>query len=404
MSNETRCDHYDVIVVGAGPGGSAAAYYLQQQGIKVLLIDKARFPRDKTCGDALTPRAVTVLDGMGLLPTVQSRAWQINGVNIVAPRGHRVVAAVPHSKCWLPYMLVLPRFVLDDTLRRRAIEAGADFQGQLQVKALAQAGDGVAVTGEAQGQTVRFNAQALILATGANSTLLLQVGLLQRRPVMALAARAYYEDVYDLSDQIDLRFDGVPLPGYGWMFPVGQSSANLGLGLFPTRWASSLRRQLTATAAFEAFIQTPALQARLRGARRIGPIKGFPLRVDFPGAPTTKGRIMLVGEAAGLVNPLTGEGIDYALESGKLAGEHLATLFRTGQLSPARIADYDRLLHARFARLFHLYRWTRRLFVNPLLLNRMVQLANEHTYLKLKLVNLVLGTSATAPAIQLALR
>src|SRR5436305_4217050 len=143
---------------------------------------------------------------------------------------------------------------------------------------------------------------------------------------MMLCARAYFEGMAEVLDAAQCRFDGVPLPGYGWVFPLSNSSANIGVGFFraglTARWMPK-----TARTVFDSFIETPALQSILAGAQRVGPIKGYPLRIDFARSPTYAERILLVGEAAGLVNPVTGEGIDYALESGKMAAEHLMRMF-----------------------------------------------------------------------------
>ncbi len=129
----------------------------------------------------------------------------------------------------------------------------------------------------------------------------------------------------------------------------------------------------------------------LAGARRDEPVRGYPLRVDFPRAPTSGDRVVLVGEAAGLVNPLTGEGIDYALESAQIAADHLAGAFLNGGPTRADLAEYDRLLRARFERLFTFCRRLRDASLNALLLNRLVRVAARREDLKMLLVDIVLG-------------
>jgi flavin-dependent dehydrogenase len=207
---------------------------------------------------------------------------------------------------------------------------------------------------------------------------------------VAVAVRAYFEEVKGLADQIQLRFDGVPLPGYGWVFPLPNGSANIGAGVFPSWW-NWQRTAHTARAAYEAFIQGPALRAMLQEAHQLGPVKGYPLRVDFATAPTYGQRLLLVGEAAGLVNPLTGEGIDYALESGKLAAEHMIQVFNGGDFSLSALADYDRLLRHRFQRLFIVCNWIQNLLVNPLLLDTVIRTADRRPDLKMLLINIVFG-------------
>jgi len=229
-----------------------------------------------------------------------------------------------------------------------------------------------------------------IVAIGANIPLLRQMGLLKQTPQMALAARAYFEGVSGLTDQMLLSFDGVPLPGYGWVFPLPNSAANVGAGIFPFGWIGQWIPRRTRTT-FDTFIQTQTVQSMLAGAHQVGPVKGYPLRIDFATAPTFGERVLLVGEAAGLVNPLTGEGIDYALESGKVAAEYLIKMFSTGDFSRQHLAGYDQALRQRFQRLFVFCSWTRDLFVNPLLINSMVSAAARRPDLKMLLINIMFG-------------
>jgi len=387
---------YDVVIVGAGPGGSAAAHYLARRGLDVLLLDKADFPRDKTCGDGLSPRALGVLDDMGMLSDVVRAGGRINGVDIVAPKGHSVSVPVPAQDGLPGYSLIVPRLILDNAIRERAVASGAQFQSPVRVTDVEAEGNSVVVKGEFRGRSVSFWGRIAIIATGASVKLLLRMGLLKQAPRMMLAARAYFEDMAGLSDYIQVRFDGVPLPGYGWVFPLSGSSANVGAGFFRTglaaRWAPDTPRQ-----AFDAFVQTPSLQGMLARARRAGPVKGYPLRVDFATAPTVGERVLLVGEAAGLVNPLTGEGIDYALESGRMAAEHLVTGFASGDLSRQSLEAYDGRLRRRYQSLFVFCNRIRDVYMNPLLLNRVVSAAARRTDLKMLLTNIVLG-NRDAPA------
>ncbi len=185
---------------------------------------------------------------------------------------------------------------------------------------------------------------------------------------MALVARAYFEGVAvaDLLGHAQCHFNGISFPGYGWIFPLSDSSVNIGAGFVPSKLMSS-RMPNTARGAFDAFIQTPQLQRILTGAHRTGPVKGFPLRCNFVRAPTFGERVLLVGEAAGLVHPLTGEGIAYALESGKLAAQHLSMMFTTGNLSWKNLQNYDRLLRVRYQHLFAICSSIQFLCFNPII-------------------------------------
>jgi flavin-dependent dehydrogenase len=161
----------------------------------------------------------------------------------------------------------------------------------------------------------------------------------------------------------------------------------------------------TASQALERFIRGKALRPLLAGARQTGPLKGYPIRVDFLNAPTVAERTLLVGEAAGLVNPLTGEGIDYALESGQIAAEHLLRAFHIADFSPTQLAEYQAHLHTRFDKIFHFSEWIRDWYCKPPLLNLLVPLANRRPELRQLLSNIVLGEREPrgyAPATMLA--
>lgn len=382
-------DMYDVAVVGAGPGGSAAAYYLAKSGLEVLLLDKFSFPRDKTCGDALTPRALRVLDEMGLLDELLRVGHRLHRIELIAPKGHSVAAPVPGKDGRTDYVLIVPRLILDHLILQRAVTGGAQFESPVRVNDIERDVKGVIIKGEYQGRAVSYKARMAIVATGANIKLLLRMGLLKQPPLMMLCARAYFEGMRSMSDLVQCHFDGVPLPGYGWVFPLSDSSANIGAGFFRSgltaRWMPATARE-----AFETFIQTPLLQNILSGAQRAGPIKGYPLRVDFASAPTCSDGVMLVGEAAGLVNPVTGEGIDYALESAKLAAEHLLSMFASGDLSGKPLQAYDNVLRQRYQDLFVLCNRLRFVYLNPLVLNRVVTAAAHDQDLLRIFMNIVL--------------
>jgi menaquinone-9 beta-reductase len=376
----------DVVVIGAGPGGSATAHDLAKTGIRVALLDKRLFPRDKTCGDGLTPRAVGLLRDMGLLDTLLKQGRQINRFEVVAPNRTRTQAPIPASQTLPALSLVVPRLVLDAVVRNHALASGAIAYDEHRVDRVEADDTGVSVHGDANGSPFALRAQMAVIATGANSGLLLKCGLLKQQPETMVATRAYYENVQGLSDVWELRFDGVPLPGYGWIFPTGEGTANIGAGYFAPGRATSAQK------AFESFVSNPALNPMLANARQVGPARGYPLRADFTTAPTHAPRILAVGEAAGLVNPLTGEGIDYALESGRIAAAHLHTMFATGSFGERERTAYDHELREHFQSLFEFCMFTRdRLCGSRFLLNALVAFANRRADLRTELATVVLG-------------
>jgi geranylgeranyl reductase family protein len=384
---------YDVAIIGAGPGGAAAAAELARRGLNTLLLDKADFPRDKTCGDALTPRALHMLDTMGLLPQFAD-AQRITEAVVVAPSGSAATAGLPTTPRGPNYLQIVPRLRFDDTLRAHAVACGATFISPFRAQQITQRRTGVEVSGERAGQQASFCARAAIIATGASAGLLVRLGILQRPPPMSLAVRAYFDGVADLvPHQLQFRFDGVPLPGYAWIFPTARTSANIGLGTFAA--GSAWRRPVqppAPRAVFERWLQTPALQQHLRQAQRRGPIKGYPIRSDFLHAPTYGDRILLVGEAAGLVNPLTGDGIDFALETGHMAAELLATALDAGDLSRPMLTIYDRRLRRRYAAFFRFCLSFRQLaMLNAHLLDLLMRALPSYPALQRRLISAILG-------------
>jgi menaquinone-9 beta-reductase len=314
----------------------------------------------------------------------------IRGYDVVAPNGRATHGAIPATPTTPDLALVVRRHELDARLLGRALRSGARFEPGLTVTGVEGTADRVRVWGKRGGQTVSHEAPLAVLATGASMGLLRNSGILRTLPRTMLAARAYVSNVPPgvARDRLQLRFDAAPLPGYGWIFPVAGDAANVGVGFFPGR-----RSPATAAQAFERFVDAPAPRRLLQGADVERPVRSYPIRVDFLTAPHVGQRLLLVGEAAGLVNPLTGEGIDYALESGQLAAQHVATMFELGDFSSAQLAAYDRELSERFARLFRFCAQVRDWYLRAPLLNVLVSVANRRADLHALLTNVVLGNA-----------
>ena len=387
-------DLHDVIVVGAGPGGSAAAYYLASRGIRTLLLDKADFPRDKTCGDGLSPRALAVLADMSLVADLLPHGQVIRSLEIIAPNGRALDARVPVHPGLPEFSFVIPRYILDDLVRRRAVERGAAFEAGVRVMGIARENGFARVIGQRDRKTVDYRAKLVLLATGASTGLLVAAGVLDSPPPMMVAARAYFEGFKDLPEQTQFRFDGVPLPGYGWLFPVSLTCANVGTGYYAGEARAARRMPPSPRVAFERFVAHPPVRQVLAGTRQVGPLKSYPLRLDFLSAPTYAERLLVAGEAAGLVNPLTGEGIDYALESGQMAAESAALALADGDFSREALAAYDRRLRERFQSMFAFCTRVRDNLLHPRLLDWLIAIARRREDLKMLLINIALSNQA----------
>jgi len=382
----------EVIIVGAGPAGAALAYLLAGQGLGVQLLDRAAFPRDKTCGDCLSPRAVASLGRLGLLDAVLADGWKVRNVLVIAPSGHALRAPIPAGRGNPDFALVLPRLRLDGLLLRRAVAAGADFLPGHHVTGLTWSGGrvvGVKV-GEAD-----LRARLVVLATGAAMGLLRRAGLLAGDPPLAQAARTYCEGMAGLSDALEIHLNADLLPGYGWVFPISPDAANVGAG-YCGQAGGRLPRAL-----LEDFLSGPALAGRMSGARRPAPARGYPLRLDFETARPALPGLALVGEACGLVSPLTGEGIEYALESAACAAELFGPALRRGEASGVAAREYSRALRGRFLPAFRSALRVRSLFGWRWGLDRLVAAACRNKALADEFLNVALGNVDPAEMLSL---
>ena len=346
MTSGTRAEHdADVIVVGAGPGGATTAYHLAQTGLDVLLLEKSRFPREKVCGDGLTPRAVKALVAMGV-PISEEDGWLRNKGLRVISSGMRLELPWPDLTTYPGYGLVRTRMDFDQRLAQRAQQAGARLVEGVNVTGPVlddRTGRIIGVTARPDGgQQQVYRARLVIAADGNSSRLSVSMGLRKRddRPI-GVAVRAYYtsprtDDDY-LESWLDLWDQDRLLPGYGWIFGMGDGTSNIGLGLLNTSTAfghtdyhALLHRWLAGMPAEWGFTEE----------NRVGPVRGAALPMAFNRTPHYTNGLLLVGDAAGMVNPFNGEGIAYAMESGEIAARVV-----TQALAWPDAAGAERVLH-----------------------------------------------------------
>jgi geranylgeranyl reductase family protein len=313
----------DVLVVGAGPAGSACAQKLAEGGLDVLLVDQHDFPRDKVCGDGLIPDAHAALRRLGVYEEVMAAAQHVKHVRCVAPRGGQV--DVPGT------LAVLPRKQLDHMLCRSAQRAGAKLVTPVRFDAPLLDGDRVVGARLKAGDALHeVRARWVVLATGAVPAAAIAAGVNQRRTPSGVALRGYVKNdaMVGRITQLQLVWHPRLKGGYGWIFPCPGGVFNIGAGLtgshIETRGGRHAMQDVNLRQMFDALceVYAPARELMQTGTLQ-GEIKGAPLRCSLLGALWSRPGLLVTGEAAGSTYAFSGEGIGKAMETGLLAADAL---------------------------------------------------------------------------------
>jgi|SRR5665811_2073616 len=350
-----------VLVVGGGPGGASAAFWLANRGVDVLLVEKKRYPREKACGDGLTPRAVRQLIDMGF--------------DFDRPDVHRIIGLRsyagdvmlempwPEHSVFPNWGATLRRADLDGRVAALAEGAGATVLQGVEAVAVVDGGEFVAVELRRDGEEPEtVNPDFVVIADGSLSRFGRALGTHRRKDYpFGLAVRGYWESPNSsdgfIESQLDIRDrEGRAMPGYGWVFPMGDGTINVGAGLVSTfkGW-----KDVNTSRILDAYL------AVLPDHWQIGPDPvarpiGGKLPMAFSVGPKTGKNWVLVGDAAGAVNPFNGEGIDYAYETGRLASGFVADALATGD--PGTLAGYNEALIDEYAA----YHRVARIFVSAI--------------------------------------
>ncbi len=418
MTSTAQTEQADVVVVGAGPGGSATAAYLAGHGLEVALVEKATFPRDKICGDGLTPRAVRELIHLGIDTTGWRRS---RGLRIIGGDQHFTLDW-PESATWPGYGLVRTRRQLDETLARHAQARGARLFEATSVTAplLDSTGRVTGVqakqldpSGRDTGRRLQLSAPVVVAADGVSSRLATAVGRPKREDrVMGVAVRAYYHsgalatedylvshlELWTTDPDASSPGARILMPGYGWIFPLEDGRANVGLGILDT---SSAFGKTDYKDVLRRWIDTLAPTWGFEFDEAGGPIRGAALPMGFNRTPLYADGLLLVGDAAGMVNPFNGEGIDYALEAARVGAEVIVQAFGRAKLAGAGgdaarervLAAYPRVMKDELGGYFTLGRWFAHAIGHP----EVMRLATKYGLPRRRLMRLLLKVMANLP-------
>ncbi len=372
-----------ICIVGAGPGGVTAALHLANRGIPSVVIDKAVFPRDKICGDALSGKVVGELNRIDpqLLQRLDNQAIGLPswGIHFVAPNGRKL--SVPFKQNFNPASDKKPgyivrrmefdNFLIEEARRRPEITL---VEG-VEIDSYQREGE-YWLLADKKG-TVAYKARLLLVANGAQSGFSRTIAGLPLEPAHYCAGlRAYYQNVsgLDTHNFIELHFLKEFLPGYLWVFPLPGGFANVGVGMLKERISAkkiNLKEQMLA------MIQShPELSQRFAQAELVGEIKGYGLPLGSKKRPVSGDGYLLIGDAAHLIDPFTGEGISNAMISGRWAAEYAAEASQTGNFSASFLKQYDQAVYHRLGKELQLSHRMQRLLDYPWLFN---VLANKAT-------------------------
>jgi menaquinone-9 beta-reductase len=359
VTNPVGARRVDALVVGAGPGGSTTAFHLARAGLDVMLVERSAFPREKVCGDGLTPRAVKALTRMGV--DVDDPAFERhNGLRIYS-RKVTLELPWPTLRTFPGYGLMRTRAEFDELLARRAEKAGAVLRER--TEAVAPIVEGGWITGatvrsadEPDAEPAEVRARFVIASDGASSRFAGQAGVRRdpHRP-LGIAARRYYRTSRRAGPWLEVWMDlwegDAILPGYGWVFPLGDGTVNVGAGLLNT---FKNFKDVSAQRLFDAFVRMLPPSFGIDEGSADGRVLSGPLPMGFNRTPSAVPGLLLVGDAAGLVNPFNGEGIAYAMESGELAAELVHDALVKDR--PGLAQMYPAMLRERYGRYYTLGR------------------------------------------------
>jgi len=369
---------FDCIVVGGGPSGASCASFLSLAGRSVLLLDRARFPRDKTCGDGISGKSVSVLTELGLVGKIRSGEHKdMTGLIFSSPNAKVITISSVRSKDEPPPGFVCRREVFDNIVFQNAKSLAKKTIEGFMVSDIIKEGDRVVgVKGALDGKEMEFRAKAVVGADGAGSIISRKVGLVNDDESHQCAAlRAYYEGVEGSTDKIELHFVKEALPGYFWVFPLPDGRANVGIGMIVRDMKKkkvNLKKVMD-----DVLANNPLFKERFRNAKPLSPPKSWILPLASKKQKAYGNGFLLVGDAASLIDPFSGEGVGNGLWSGKIAAQVLDKALAEGDVSEKSLSRYQKLLMDNMEKEIDTNYKIQRLANNEFLLNLVIDKASR---------------------------
>jgi len=342
----TNKNVFDLIIVGAGPAGSAAALYAHRIGLKAILLDKEKFPRDKICGDAISGKSMTILKDLDLLDEAQKLPGAyVDTITFGSPDHREVnIGLIQSEDKTIPTGLVIRREVFDHFLFSKAKEVTENVQEEFSVKDLiVENGFVKGIVGKGKnGDEVKLFAKVVIGADGFKSIVARKTGLYSHDPEhWVVALRQYYKNVKGVNKQIELHYVDTVQPGYLWIFPLEDGKANVGIGMHHN---SLKKRNIDLKKAMKHALKNPPFDERFKESEPLEEPKGWNLPVGSLHRKCYGNGFMLLGDAAGLIDPFTGEGIGNAMYSARAAVNIAKRAIQSNDLSEQFLSEYDRQL------------------------------------------------------------
>ncbi len=391
QSTTTEASFTDIVIVGAGPGGCATSLFLAKNGIKHTVLEKAVFPRDKICGDAVSGKCLAVLRKLN--PDIakafeaQSTAFQPSwGIKFTAPNGKAI--DIPFkldlSKVDRPLAFISKRFDFDNALFERLDTRYAQVIQGAEVVDVQRANGAVSVSYVQAGKTQRIDGIKVVVGAEGDRSVVakkLSTNKMEKEHYCA-GLRQYYAGIRDMHPQqlMELFFLPGILPGYLWIFPLPNGQANVGIGMLSSEIS---KRKVNLKQVLEkALAEDPLLKARFSDAKPLGKVQGWGLPLGSKKRPISGDNFLLTGDAASLIDPFSGEGIGNALYSGMLAAEALVKAFQDNRFDAAFFKEYDALFYERQWNELQLSHRLQQLSKYPWVFNFVVNKANKNKTLR----------------------